>query len=47
MMESARLKADIVPGLGADDSDEDVPEKDFFEEPARKQAMSQKREDRG
>lgn len=46
MMESARLKADILGGLGADFSDEEEPIKKMTEEP-RKFAVMQKAEDRG
>ena len=45
MMESARLKADIVSGLGADDSDEEAPKKELAPEP-RKFALMQRAEER-
>ena len=47
MMESARLKADILGGLGADFSDEEEPVKKMSEEEPRKFAVMQKAEDRG
>ena len=48
MMESARLKADIVSGLGADGEDEEKPkEKDHEAEPTRKYAMMKTKEEDG
>ena len=46
MMESARLKADIVSGLGADEEEEQKPKKNDHEaEPTRKYAVMKTKEE--